>query len=153
MVRVDVCAKGFNGCRIWCVEFTILCTNILNLGDCSGNPLETCYRPCKAAAEGLFSTMAITPSTHPNRPSGLSYWHNPPSPSPMSTCYIYTCPRPRPQQTFSLSLFLRLSNLLLATPRVRNLARGRNSMLMGIQSVSPLTHLIRRLHHSKAAEP
>lgn len=54
----------------------------------SGNPLGTRYRPCKAAAEGLFST-AITPS-HPNRPSGSAYWRNPPSPSLTSTCYIYT---------------------------------------------------------------
>ena len=55
---------------------------------CSGNPLGTRYRPCKAAAEGLFST-AITPS-HPNHPSGPAYWRNPPSPSLTSTCYIYT---------------------------------------------------------------
>jgi len=54
----------------------------------SGNPLGTRYRPCKAAAEGLFNT-AITPS-HPNHPSGLAYWRNPPSPSLTSTCYIYT---------------------------------------------------------------
>jgi len=55
---------------------------------CSGNPLGTRYRPCKAAAEGLFST-AITPS-HPNHPSGSAYWRNPPSPLLTSTCYIYT---------------------------------------------------------------
>ena len=55
---------------------------------CSGNPLGTRYRPCKAAAEGLFNT-AIAPS-HPNHPSGLAYWRNPPSPSITSTCYIYT---------------------------------------------------------------
>ncbi|KAF9647826.1 hypothetical protein BDM02DRAFT_3187652 [Thelephora ganbajun] len=53
-----------------------------------GNPLGTRYRPCKAAAEGLFST-AITPS-HPNHPSGSAYWRNPPSPSSVSTCFIYT---------------------------------------------------------------
>jgi hypothetical protein len=54
---------------------------------CSGNPFGTRYRPCKAAAEGLFNT-AITPS-HPNHPSGLTYWRNSPS-SLTSTCYIYT---------------------------------------------------------------
>jgi len=53
-----------------------------------GNPLGTRYRPCKAAAEGLFST-AMSPS-HPNHPSGPAYWRNPPSPSLTPTCYIYT---------------------------------------------------------------
>jgi len=53
-----------------------------------GNPLGTRYRPCKAAAEGLFST-AITPS-RPNRPSGSAYWRNQPSPSLTSAFYIYT---------------------------------------------------------------
>ncbi|KAF9779420.1 hypothetical protein BJ322DRAFT_1129764 [Thelephora terrestris] len=54
-----------------------------------GNLLGTRYRPCKAAAEGLFST-ATTPS-HPNCPSGSAYWRNPPSPSlSSSTPFIYT---------------------------------------------------------------
>jgi len=53
-----------------------------------GNPLGTRYQPCKAAAEGLFSTT-IT-SSHPNFPSGPTYWRTPPSPSLMSTCFIYT---------------------------------------------------------------
>lgn len=54
----------------------------------SGNPLGTRYRPCKAAAEGLFSTA--TTLSRPNHPSGSAYWRNPPSPSLTSTCYIYT---------------------------------------------------------------
>lgn len=53
-----------------------------------GNPLGTRYRPCKTAAESLFST-AVTPS-HPNRPSGPAYWRNPPSHSSTSISFIYT---------------------------------------------------------------
>jgi len=50
--------------------------------------LGTRYRPCKAAAKGLFAT-AITPF-HPNHPSGSAYWRNQPSPLLASTSYIYT---------------------------------------------------------------
>lgn len=54
----------------------------------SGNPLGTRYRPCKSAAEGLFSTA--TPPAHPNHPSGSAYWRNPPSNPLSSNCFIYT---------------------------------------------------------------
>lgn len=53
-----------------------------------GNPLGTRYRPCKTAAEGLFSTAVIPP--HSNRPSGPAYWRNLPSPSTTSVSFIYT---------------------------------------------------------------
>ena len=81
------CVREGIGCRFWCVRLTTLCISIMSRF-CSGNPLRTRYRPCKAAAEGLLNT-AITPS-HPTHPSGLAYWRNPPSPSLTSTCYIYT---------------------------------------------------------------
>lgn len=53
-----------------------------------GNPLGTRYRPCKAAAEGLFSTTVVHP--HPVCPSGAAYWRNPPSLSINTTSFIYT---------------------------------------------------------------
>ena len=81
------CIREGIGCRFWCVKFVTLYRCKLRRFS-SGNPFGTRYRPCKAAAEGLFNTT-ITPS-NPNRPSGLAYWRNPPSPSLTSTCYIYT---------------------------------------------------------------
>ncbi|KZP21636.1 hypothetical protein FIBSPDRAFT_1044145 [Athelia psychrophila] len=55
-----------------------------------GNTLGTRYRPCQAAAEGLFSHRSTastrTPTAGPLRPEGPEYWHpsshNQPSPSP-----------------------------------------------------------------------
>ena len=112
------CVREGIGCKLWCVRTTCLYQRKLKLL-CSGNPLGTRYRPCKAAAEGLFST-AITPS-HPNHPSGSTYWRNPPSPSLTSTCYIYTLFPDRVSSFPSLHLS--------SSPNVQSIARSDAQLL------------------------
>lgn len=57
----------------------------------SGNPLGTRYKPCKTAAEGIFSGRPRTPAG-PVHPEGPRYWHtHPRRTAPTSShFYVYT---------------------------------------------------------------
>jgi hypothetical protein len=62
-----------------------------NITDCvlSGNPLGSRYKPCHAAAEGLFATRHHHPSG-PLTPEGPRYWHAHSPPPQHAQPYVYT---------------------------------------------------------------
>lgn len=107
------------------VRWSYNCLYQHKLRRCSGNPLGTRYRPCKAAAEGLFTTT-ITPS-HPDHPSGSTYWRNPPPPSLTSTCYIYAFFPDR------VSSFPPLHLTSTSTPNVRSIVRSAAEQISSTQ--------------------
>jgi len=83
------CLREGVGCAIW---WALRSAKLLwNTTNCisSGNPLGSRYKPCHAAAEGLFATRRHRPSG-PLTPEGPRYWHAH-SPLPQhAQPYVYT---------------------------------------------------------------
>jgi hypothetical protein len=98
-------------------EFHVLQMTYI-ISDCvpSGNPLGSRYKPCQAAAEGLFASRHHP--SGPLTPEGPRYWHAHSSPLQHAQSYVYTffaenvtstptymtaqddCPSPALQQDF-----------------------------------------------------
>jgi hypothetical protein len=112
------CVREGIGCRFWYAFSDIIIANSLSDAQCSGNTLGTIFRPCRAAAEGLFST---SPSPSPSRPSTAPPTSPPlasPSNPPLSSGVSYALPRTRspPPAPPVTSVFTFFSNSVQPSP-------------------------------------